>query len=301
MIETVKLTVKLSNFYKMPLINKVLSLALLIYIAIFSAYSLTSFPPLQVQNNVYGFTTDFINLTVIIFLFWIVQCSELSKKAYIFSSFGLLLWSIGTTADVLDELVVQPYWISIYFEDLCRTSGMLLTSYGLFKTMRFVQSINNRLARELIIDDLTKVHNRRYFYQHAKDAQHSPYVILIIDIDHFKAINDEFGHDVGDVMLKELATKYDNAFTHQNKFARLGGEEFGGYFPTNNMTQACDFSQQLIDLAHTINIQNSRHLTVSIGVAMQTPNEPLDKVMKRADQALYLAKKSGRDRFEIAP
>ncbi|MBG9991476.1 MULTISPECIES: GGDEF domain-containing protein [unclassified Pseudoalteromonas] len=301
MIETVKLTIRLSNFFKMSWKNKTVSLFLLAYIVIFSAYSLTNFPPLQVQNNVYGFTTDFINLIVLIFLFWMVQCSKLSKLAYTFSTLGLMLWSMGNTADLIDEIVIQPYWVSIYFEDLCRTSGMLLTSYGLFKTMRFIQSINNRLARELIIDDLTKVHNRRYFYQHAKDAQHSPYVILIIDIDHFKAINDEFGHDVGDVVLKELATKYDNAFTHQNKFARLGGEEFGGYLPTNNMTQACDFSQQLIDLAHTINVQNSRHLTVSIGVAMQTPNEPLDKVMKRADQALYLAKKSGRDRFEIAP
>ncbi|MBB1337052.1 GGDEF domain-containing protein [Pseudoalteromonas sp. SR44-2] len=301
MIETVKLTVKLSNFYKMPLINKVLSLALLIYIAIFSAYSLTNFPPLQVQNNVYGFTTDFINLIVIIFLFWMVQCSELSKQAYIFSSFGLLLWSIGTTADVLDELVVQPYWVSVYFEDLCRTSGMLLTSYGLFKTMRFVQSINNRLAAELIIDDLTKVHNRRYFYRHVKSANIVSYVILIIDIDHFKYINDEFGHDVGDLILQQLATTYNNAFEGNAQFARLGGEEFGGYLPTSNIEQVSEFCQQLIDLAHTINVKNTRHLTVSIGVAKQTPNEPLDKVMKRADQALYVAKKTGRDRFEVAP
>ncbi|KAA1152016.1 GGDEF domain-containing protein [Pseudoalteromonas sp. FUC4] len=301
MIETVKLTVKLSNFYKMPLINKVLSLALLIYIAIFSAYSLTNFPPLQVQSNVYGFTTDFINLIVIVFLFWMVQCSELSKQAYIFSSFGLLLWSIGTTADVLDELVVQPYWVSVYFEDLCRTSGMLLTSYGLFKTMRFVQSINNRLAAELIIDDLTKVHNRRYFYRHVKSANIVSYVILIIDIDHFKSINDEFGHDVGDSILQQLATTYNNAFEGSAQFARLGGEEFGGYLPTSNIEQVSEFCQQLIDLAHTINVKNTRHLTVSIGVAKQTPNEPLDKVMKRADQALYVAKKTGRDRFEVAP
>ena len=64
MIETVKLTVKLSNFYKMPLINRVFSLALLIYIVTFTAYALDTFPPLNVQNNVYGFTTDFINLIV---------------------------------------------------------------------------------------------------------------------------------------------------------------------------------------------------------------------------------------------
>jgi len=150
MIETVKLTVRLSNFYKMSWINKAVSIALLLYIIVFSLYALNTFPPLDVQNNVYGFTTDFCNLIVLVFLFWIVQCSELSKQAYVFSTLGLLLWSMGTTADVIDELVVQPYWMSVYFEDLCRTMGMLFTAYGLFKTMRFVQSIHNRLAHELI-------------------------------------------------------------------------------------------------------------------------------------------------------
>ncbi|MBQ4797670.1 GGDEF domain-containing protein [Pseudoalteromonas sp. MMG006] len=300
MIETVKLTVRLSNFYEMPMPNKVASVALLAYIMFFSTYVLATFPFLQVQNNVYGFTTDFINLVVLTFLFWMVQCSELSKKAYIFSTLGLFLWTMGATADVLDELVVQPYWVSVYFEDLCRTLGMLFTSYGLFKTMRFVQSIHNRLAAELIIDDLTKVHNRRYFYRYVKSANTIPYVILIIDIDHFKSINDEFGHDVGDMILQQLATTYNNAFEENAQFARLGGEEFGGYLPTSNIKQVSEFCQQLIDLAHTINVKNTRHLTVSIGVAKQAPNEPLDKVMKRADQALYVAKNTGRDRFEIS-
>ena len=67
------------------------------------------------------------------------------------------------------------------------------------------------------------------------------------------------------------------------------------------MLQVSDFCQHLIDLAHSINVKNVRHLTVSIGVAKQTANEPLDKVMKRAEQALYVAKQTGRDRFEIAP
>ncbi|MDY6889928.1 MAG: GGDEF domain-containing protein, partial [Pseudomonadota bacterium] len=241
MIETVKLTVRLSNFYKMSWINKAVSIALLLYIIVFSLYALNTFPPLNVQNNVYGFTTDFCNLIVLVFLFWIVQCSELSKQAYVFSTLGLLLWSMGTTADVIDELVVQPYWMSVYFEDLCRTMGMLFTAYGLFKTMRFVQSIHNRLAHELITDDLTQVHNRRYFYRHVKTAPSTPYVILIIDIDHFKAINDEFGHDEGDLVLQQLATKYNSAFVNNAVFARLGGEEFGGYLPTGNISQAAEF------------------------------------------------------------
>ncbi|KTF17758.1 diguanylate cyclase [Pseudoalteromonas sp. H103] len=305
----------------MSWVNKAVSLALLFYMIIFTVYALNTFPPLNIENNVYGFTTDFSNLIVLIFLFWMVQCSELSRQAYVFSTLGLLLWTMGTTADVLDELVVQPFWVSVYFEDLCRTSGMLFTSYGLFKTMRFVQSIHNRLACELIIhnrlaceliihnrlaceliiDDLTKVHNRRYFYRHVRSAEVTPYVILIIDIVHFKSINDEFGHDVGDIILKQLANKYNDIFVDNAQFARLGGEEFGGYLPTSKMLQVSDFCQQLIDLAHSINVKNVRHLTVSIGVAKQTPNEPFDKVMKRADQALYVAKQTGRDRFEIAP
>ncbi|WP_286939178.1 MULTISPECIES: GGDEF domain-containing protein [unclassified Pseudoalteromonas] len=301
MIETVKLTVRLSNFYKMSWVNKAVSIALLLYIITFSLYALNTFPPLDVQNNVYGFTTDFCNLIVLVFLFWIVQCSELSKQAYVFSTLGLLLWSMGTTADVIDELVVQPYWMSVYFEDLCRTMGMLFTAYGLFKTMRFVQSIHNRLARELITDDLTQVHNRRYFYRHVKTASATPYVILIVDIDHFKAINDEFGHDEGDLVLQQLATKYNSAFVNNAVFARLGGEEFGGYLPTGNISQAAEFCGQLIDIAHNIKVKQVKQLTVSIGMALQSANEPLDKVMKRADMALYVAKNNGRDRFEIAP
>lgn len=301
MIETVKLTVRLSNFYKMSWVNKAVSIALLLYIITFSLYALNTFPPLNVQNNVYGFTTDFCNLIVLVFLFWIVQCSELSKQAYVFSTLGLLLWSMGTTADVIDELVVQPYWMSVYFEDLCRTMGMLFTAYGLFKTMRFVQSIHNRLAHELITDDLTQVHNRRYFYRHVKTAPSTPYVILIIDVDHFKAINDEFGHDEGDLVLQQLATKYNSAFVNNAVFARLGGEEFGGYLPTGNISQAAEFCGQLIDIAHNIKVKQVKQLTVSIGMALQSANEPLDKVMKRADMALYVAKNNGRDQYKIAP
>ncbi|MDC9564099.1 MULTISPECIES: GGDEF domain-containing protein [unclassified Pseudoalteromonas] len=299
MIETVKLTVRLSNFYKMSWINKAVSIALLLYIIVFSLYTLNTFPSLDVQNNVYGFTTDFCNLIVIvlIFLFWIVQCFELSKQAYVFSTLGLLLWSMGTTADVIDELVVQPYWMSVYFEDLCRT---MVPPMAYLKPCALCKVFIS-LVRELITDDLTQVHNRRYFYRYVKTASATPYVILIVDIDHFKAINDEFGHDEGDLVLQQLATKYNRVFVNNAVFARLGGEEFGGYLPTGNISQAAEFCGQLIDIAHNIKVKQVKQLTVSIGMELQSANEPLDKVMKRADMALYVAKNNGRDQYKIAP
>ncbi|NMP04463.1 GGDEF domain-containing protein [Pseudoalteromonas arctica] len=297
--ETVSL--KLTRFVNITRLNKLLMLALLSFIVIFTIYNLVTFSHLDIKNNMYGFTSDLINLIVIVTVFWVVQCSKLAKKAYVYVTIGLLLWIVGMTTDLLNEVVVQPEWIDIYLNDLCKTLGMVITAYGLFKTMLFMQKMHNRLAQEFVIDELTKVYNRRCFYQNVKNAVTNSYTILIIDIDHFKSINDNFGHDMGDQVLKEFAGKVNALFENENIFARIGGEEFAGYFPSSNIDDVAKFSQAVLELVRTIKVKDDRFLTVSIGIAKRISDEALDKVMKRADQALYLAKKSGRDRFEIAP
>ena len=270
MMNPEKVSLKLSRFVKITRLNKLLILATLAFIIGFSIFSLMRFPLLDFKQNLYGFTTDFINLVVIFTIFFMVQCSQLAKKAYVYVSIGLMLWIVASTADVLDEVIHQPLWISNYVEDLCRTLGMLITVYGLFKTMHFMQQMHTRLAQEFIIDDLTKVYNRRCFYQHVKEVVNNPYTVLIIDIDHFKRINDDFGHDVGDQVLKQFADKVLN------------------------------FAQTILETARTITVQNQRSLTVSIGIAHRSSDQSFENVMKRADQALYRAKKTGRDRLEVA-
>ena len=238
---------------------------------------------------------------VIFTIFFVVQCSQLAKKAYLYVSIGLMLWIVGSTADVLDEVTRQPYWVSNYIEDLCRTLGMLITAYGLFKTMHFMQRMHTRLAQEFIIDDLTKVYNRRCFYQHVKGVVNNPYTVLIIDIDHFKRINDDFGHDVGDHVLKEFASKIDALFEDGNIFARIGGEEFAGYLPNCTLEQMQAFAESVLASARTIEVTDKLYISASVGVAKRFKNESFDSVMKRADQALYIAKNNGRNQFEIAP
>ena len=295
-----KVSLKLSRFVKITRLNKLLILATLAFIIGFSIFSLMCFPPIDITQNLYGFTTDFINLVVIFTIFFVVQCSQLAKKAYVYVSIGLMLWIVGSTADVLDEVTRQPYWVSNYIEDLCRTLGMLITAYGLFKTMHFMQRMHTRLAQEFIIDDLTKVYNRRCFYQHVKGIANNPYTVLIIDIDHFKRINDDFGHDVGDQVLKEFASKVNALFNNENTFARIGGEEFAAYLPIYELDEVLNFAQTILETARTIIVQNQRSLTVSIGIAHRSSEQSFDNVMKRADQALYRAKKAGRDRLEVA-
>ena len=301
MIKFETVSLRLTRFVYITRLNKLLMLALLSFIVVFTIYNLVAFSHLDIKNSMYGFTSDLINLIVIVTVFWVVQCSKLAKKAYVYVTIGLLLWIVGMTTDLLNEVVVQPGWIDIYLNDLCKTLGMVITAYGLFKTMLFMQKMHNRLAQEFVIDELTKVYNRRCFYQNVKNAVTNPYTILIIDIDHFKSINDNFGHDMGDQVLKEFAGKVNALFESENIFARIGGEEFAGYFPSSNIDDVAKFSQAVLELVHTIKVKDDRFLTVSIGIAKRISDEALDSVMKRADQALYLAKKNGRDHFEIAP
>jgi diguanylate cyclase (GGDEF)-like protein len=268
MIHPETVSLKLSRFIHITRLNKLLMLVLLSYIIVFSIYCFLSFPFLDVKNNIYGFATDFVNLIVIVTVFWVVQCSKLAKKAYIYVTIGLVLWIVGITADVLDELVIPPYWISFYVEDLCRTVGMVITAYGLFKTMFFMQKMHNRLAKEFVIDDLTKVYNRRCFYQYGKNVTVMRYTIIIIDIDHFKLINDDFGHAMGDKVLKEFAGKINALFTEKNIFARIGGEEFAGYLSTSNVHDITCLSEQVLELAQTVNVNHARYITVSIGIAL---------------------------------
>ncbi|ASM51006.1 hypothetical protein PESP_a3144 [Pseudoalteromonas espejiana DSM 9414] len=302
MIKSESVSLKLSRFMHITKLNKFLIAATLSYITIFSIISLNSLAFLNLGANLYGLATDLISLVVIMSIFFVVQCSLLARKAFVYVSIGLMLWIVGATADVLDEVVIQPLWVSMYIEDLCRSSGMVITAYGLFKTMTFMQKMHKRLAQEFIIDDLTKVYNRRCFYEYVDRSHDKQYTLIVIDIDHFKSINDEFGHDMGDRVLKVFAKKVNALFENENMFARIGGEEFAGYFPSSQFENVVDVSEQILEKVRTINVKDDRFLTVSIGIAKRlNKHEHFDTVMKRADQALYLAKDSGRNQLRLAP
>ncbi len=253
------------------------------------------------EQDIYfnGVATDAINLLIVICIFWLVQLSHLVIKTYFFLSLGLWLWTTGLLFDLLDEVLFQPKWIGIYVEDMFRTSGMLVTGYGLFLAMQNLAQAHQQLSKELITDDLTKVANRRYFYQYVKNNESKPYSIFIVDIDHFKSINDEFGHDIGDHVLKELAVLFASEFKGDAIFARIGGEEFAIYYPSTCMADITAITQRLLTLASTVDVAATRKLSVSIGGSIKQADDSLIEVMKRADQALYKAKNSGRGRFEI--
>lgn len=163
------------------------------------------------------------------------------------------------------------------------------------------------LQQEATTDVLTGLFNRRHFMSLAEQAfatpreSDQPLSVLAMDLDHFKKVNDEHGHDVGDFVLTTVSNVFKGVLRDSDVAARIGGEEFAALLPRSDSSQAALVGERIRRaIASTpILLPNSRVLTttVSIGVSAVQPDDlDLTAALKRADKALYLAKKGGRNR-----
>lgn len=170
-----------------------------------------------------------------------------------------------------------------------------------------LKSYESELLKLVSEDYLTGIGNRRYFYEQAeREIRRSgrtklPISILMIDIDHFKRINDIHGHKVGDDVLKQIASVIKSSIRSIDILGRVGGEEFATLFPETNDTQAYILAERIRNrvATSTLQIPNRENATVSIGVATFCGDStPLDQRIQQADKTLYRAKELGRNRTE---
>ena len=137
-------------------------------------------------------------------------------------------------------------------------------------------------------------------FEYAKSRRYNHhFALLMIDIDFFKKINDEYGHDIGDCVLKRLVSESENQMREADCFARWGGEEFLALLPETELNEAAQVAERLREQISqiVINKDNSRiQITVSIGLTEVTDYESnFDDILKKADTALYSAKAGGRN------
>jgi diguanylate cyclase (GGDEF)-like protein len=123
--------------------------------------------------------------------------------------------------------------------------------------------------------------------------------IMLIDIDHFKSINDNYGHNAGDIVLKELALTLKKSIRNSDVAVRWGGEEFIVITPKTTLEQAQQLAETIRYIMKSTSYSEIGHLTASIGVASFEENDSLKSLVQRADSALYRAKKLGRDNVQI--
>src|SRR6266705_4606912 len=173
-------------------------------------------------------------------------------------------------------------------------------------TLSIIGELQRRLVDQAIIDPLTGVFNRRHMERCLGDAierqrrSSAPASLLLIDVDRFKRINDQFGHAKGDSVLKGIASLIARRSRKLDLLFRIGGEEFMLLLPDTHEAAAAVVAEQLRASVAESPLLDGRQVTLSIGVAELRRGESPDSWMKHADDALYAAKKAGRNRVVCA-
>jgi diguanylate cyclase (GGDEF)-like protein len=177
--------------------------------------------------------------------------------------------------------------------------------YARLRAAERLGAMQRELVRLASVDPLTGLHNRRVFFELAEAArercaERGALTAIMLDIDHFKRINDLYGHDVGDQAIAAVAKA---AATDGAAIGRLGGEEFAVLLEGRTLADGAAIAEQLRARMAALRFDTANGtmtLTCSFGVSECKPGDSIDNLLKRADVALYAAKTSGRNRVVTA-
>ena len=222
----------------------------------------------------------------------------------------------------LSDVADNSKWGALLYEDICNLSKRHhdVETYdadlkaALANKKRVLQVENSEqlqllehyfddtnMKRIAWTDTLTNIPNRRYLEETYMDMN-APFVAFILDIDHFKSINDRAGHLVGDEVIQEIVRALHSVVTsYKGQLIRFGGDEFFGIVPLE-MAQISSFGTALIEAAQTVQVATPTQVispTISVGLCYVAKQKPLEAVIQYVDEALYTAKRNGRNQFVL--
>jgi diguanylate cyclase (GGDEF)-like protein len=177
--------------------------------------------------------------------------------------------------------------------------------YSRQQSFQFMQHLSEKYEQLARLDPLTRLSNRRdaidkiEYELRGVERNNTTIALILCDIDFFKKVNDIYGHEVGDIVLKRLANAFCEALRNQDTVARWGGEEFLIILPRTNATQAQVVAQKLRNRVHALTVSHQEHelqITVSMGLAeLSNSSNNITNAVADADKHLYQAKAAGRD------
>lgn len=223
-----------------------------------------------------------------------------NQKTFLYKSeqLWLITNSAVFNAQKMSEKRISYFNYIIFF--------FLLNIVLIMAILMFIRKyVINRLEYSVNHDFLTGVYNRSFCYEYLlKEINKSQrlgdtFSLVMLDIDHFKRVNDQYGHDVGDLILQELSQVISVNIRKSDIFARIGGEEFALILPNNSLDNALTFAEKLRETIARNIFSKVGHLTISLGVTELKNDDTIDTIYKRADLALYKAKQNGRNKVEF--
>ncbi|ASC69601.1 diguanylate cyclase response regulator [Halomicronema hongdechloris C2206] len=213
------------------------------------------------------------------------------------------------------DYVTKPIHWPVLRQRMRRVLREAQLAQALAQSNRELQQANQELHRLVLLDGLTQVANRRQFDRYLRQEwqrlsrEQTPLAIILADVDCFKAYNDTYGHQAGDLCLQTVAEAFSLAATRPaDLVARYGGEEFAVILPNTSAPGALRVAEKIQNTLRAFQMPHAQssvsdYLTLSLGIASLIPSlrSTPEQAIAAADQALYQAKGEGRDRIVIAP
>ena len=191
----------------------------------------------------------------------------------------------------------------------CKNSSLFIEIEIRAKAQKQLRLLNKEMLKKAYTDELSGMGNRRAFFEKAEaklklaKLDKAPLAALMIDIDHFKNINDQYGHAQGDKVIQAFANVVLKSIRTEDVQGRIGGEEFALIAVNTNLEGATDLAERIRCAAEAVEVIHGKKIikvSISIGIAVHKPcQDDLTSLIRRADDALYQAKKLGRNRVII--
>lgn len=276
------------------------ALAVLAMATLFSLYQFDHFDMVGSHEISSILAEGFVMLLVLAGVF-VVQHLRDTKSVYYSLMTGFSALFVSMLTDTLDEILQQPRFITLIFEDLLQIIGYLFVVIGLWRWTTHNQNLRERLQQLATTDQLTGAGNRRCFGKalvneveranlYGKDLS-----LIMFDLDGFKRINDEHGHKTGDSVLVKISELVRGQIRKNDVFARIGGEEFVVLIPSTKLEGATQTAEKLRTVFEQTPIEPAGIVTASFGVTTYSKGDNMDDLLKRSDNALYEAKQAGRN------
>lgn len=200
----------------------------------------------------------------------------------------------------------KEYWLDLSIIPLLNAEGVVTHFVGIERDVTAQVNMQHQLEILSITDPLTGLLNRRAFDEIAENElsrykrSGNVYSLLMLDIDHFKKINDKYGHSSGDVVIQAISRLCESNLRVTDKVARIGGEEFGVLLPYTSKDQATSLAEKLRRIVSSASVETECgeiFVTISIGVSEVEDSDTVHtEILNRADDNMYKAKKAGRNR-----
>jgi diguanylate cyclase (GGDEF)-like protein/PAS domain S-box-containing protein len=205
----------------------------------------------------------------------------------------------------------QHYWVKATISPVQEEGGTIRHFVGVQEDITELKTQQAQLLKLATTDSLTKLANRRHFLEKCEQETSRCHryannmALLMIDIDHFKNVNDSLGHDAGDLVLRNMGRIMEETLRESDLAGRLGGEEFGALLPETDLDQAFRVAERMrkrIEQTRIDTPSGAIGITVSIGIGGDVAGcLSVEELLKQADVALYEAKRKGRNRVVVGP